>query len=212
MATTPDTTLTLYGFWHLEGETVRCSILGIDLGTAVIQANGSGTWTYGSDAGGLLTPAYLRANTNALTGVEQNATFTVVDAVGPVAVTVPVVVGIDYTTQGQLLRPDVAADIHSPLGPGLGKTRRGHMFAVLVQNAVKISFGTDFSSSSTLTPATFTTADGFTARAEDSPYTGVYWSTLKDGYGFESMLCWQVNRPYACTICSASVFLDVSER
>lgn len=203
-----DTKLTFYGLWHLEGETVRLSILGIDMGTAVVQANGSAAWNYGADAGGLVTPAYLIANTNALTGVENNLTFTVTNTT-PVSVTVPVVIGLDYTTQGQVLRPDLAADIHSPLGPGLGKTKRAHWLAALVTDAIAISFGTDFSTS--LTAARFTT-DGVTARAADSPFSGVYTDTLKDGYSFDTMLCWQVNRPYPCTISSVATFLDISER
>lgn len=207
---TADTSMTFYGFWHLEGETVRVSVLGIDMGTAVVQANGSVTVNYAADAGALVTPAYLAANTNVLTGVEQNNSFSVTGTSGTAGtVTVPVVVGIDYTTQGQVLRPDVAVDIHSPLGPGLGKTKRAHWLAAFVQDAIAISFGTDFTTS--LTAAKFTT-DGVTARAADSPFTGVYTDTLKDGYGFETMLCWQVNRPYACTVCAVATFLDFEER
>lgn len=205
-----DTTVTFYGFWHLEGETVRCSILGIDLGTAVVQANGGATFTYAADTGGILTPAYLRANTNAVAGVEQNATFTVVDAVGAVSVTVPVVIGMDYTTQGQLLRPDVSSDTKSPLGPGLGKTRRAHMYAMLVQNMVELSVGTDFTSD-TLTAARFTT-DGETALAEDVPFTGVYQDVLECTYDFNGQLSWEVDGPYPCTICSITVWLGYAER
>ena len=209
MPAVTDTQIVFYGFWHMVGETVRASIAGLDCGTAVVQTDGSVTILYGSDAGGLMTPQYLITNSNALTGVENNATFTVIVASVSSSVTVPVVIGKDYTTQGQVLRPNLAADIHSPLGPGLGKTRRAHMLAAFVQDAVHISFGTDFSTS--LTATTFTT-DGTTARAEDSPFTGVQWDLLKDGYSFEGMLCWQVNRPYACTICSVSTFLEVEER
>lgn len=206
-----DTSVTFYGFWHLTGETVRASILGLDCGTAVVQTDGSVTIAYAADAGGLLTPSYVIAQSNALTGVEQNATFTVSDNTGPHTVTVPVVIGLDYTTQGQILRPDLATDLKSPLGHGLGKTRRGHMLAAFVQDAIAIKFGTDFDTSSTLTAAAFTT-NGVTARSEDSPFTGVYWGTLKDNYSFDGMLAWQVNRPYPCTVCSVSIFLDFEER
>ena len=205
-----DTSLVIYGLWALEGETVRVSILGLDCGTAVVQANGSVTIAYAADAGGLLTPAYLRANTNALTGVEQNVTFTVVDATGPISVTVPIVVGIDYTTQGQLLRPDVSSDTKSPLGPGLGKTRRAHMYSMLMQNMVELSVGTDFTTD-TLTAATFTT-DGETALAEDVPFTGVHQDVLECTYDFNGQLSWQVDGPYPCTICSVAVWLDYAER
>lgn len=206
-----DTQIVFYGFWHLTGSTVRVSILGLDMGTYVVSATGTVTMPYASDAGGLVTPAYLVANSNALTGVEQNLTFNVTTASATVSVTVPAVIGLDYTTQGQVLRPDVASDIHSPLGPGLGKTRRGHEMAAFVQDAIAIKFGTDFTSATQIA-ARFTT-NGSALRAEDSPYTGVYWDLLNDGYGFDGMLSWQVNRPYPCTIVSVSTFLgEVAER
>ena len=207
-----DTQVSFYGLWHLEGETVRVSILGIDCGTAVVQANGSVTINYQSDAGDLVTPAYLVANSNALTNVENNLTFTVNTDAGASAVTVPVVIGIDYVTQGQLLRPDVASDIRSNFGPGLGKTRRAHWFAALVQNAVEIKFGTDLTNTEyPLTDAVFTT-DGYTQLAEDVPFTGVYQGPLEGTYNFEGQLCWQVDGPYPCTISSVAVWLDVAER
>ena len=202
-----DTSITFYGFWHLVGETVRASIAGLDCGTAVVQTDGSVLIAYGSDTGGLMTAAYLYTNTNALTGVENNQTFTVISDTSH-SVTVPVVIGLDYTTQGQVLRPNVASDIHSPLGPGLGKTRRAYRMAAFVQDAIKMSYGTDFTT--TLTATKFTT-DGFTARAEDSPFTGVQWDWIKDAYSFDGMLCWQVNRPYPCTICAVSTFVEVEE-
>lgn len=204
---TSDTSLVFYGFWHLEGETVRVSILGLDCGTAVVAADGSVTIAYAADAGGLLTPAYLIANSNSIAGVEQNLTFTVY-ADGDHTVTVPVVVGIDYTTKGQLLRPDGATDIHSPFGPGLGKTRRDHMYAALVQDAVAISFGTDFDH----LEAAFFSDDNETARAENDPFSGVVVGTLDDDYSFEGQLAWQVDGPYACTIMAVATFLDSSER
>lgn len=207
---TADTQILFYGFWHLAGSVVRVSILGLDCGTYTVSATGLVTVPYASDAGGLLTPAYLVANSNSLTGVEQNLTFSVTTASATTSVTVPVVIGLDYTTQGQVLRPDVAADIHSPLGPGLGKTRRGHMMSAFVQDAIAIKFGTDFTSA-TQVAARFTT-NGATLRAEDSPYTGVYWDLLSDGYSFDGMLSWQVNRPYPCTVVSVSTFLETAER
>jgi len=110
-----DTSITFYGFWHLVGETVRASIAGLDCGTAVVQTDGSVLIAYGSDTGGLMTAAYLYTNTNALTGVENNQTFTVISDTSH-SVTVPVVIGLDYTTQGQVLRPNVASDALRP-GP-----------------------------------------------------------------------------------------------
>jgi hypothetical protein len=209
---TPDTSLTLYGFWHLEAETVRVSILGVDMGTAVVSDEGSITIDYASDAGGLVTPAYLRANSNALTGVENNVTISITDAVGTTSVTVPIVVGFDYTTQGQLLRPDVTSDIRSNFGPGLGKTRRTFYMAALMQNVVEVKFGTDFTNTEyPLTTAVFT-SDGYTALAEDVPFSGVYESALEGTYDLNGQLCWQVDGPYPCTIAAVAAWVDHSER
>lgn len=210
-----DSYITFYGLWHLIVEEVTVTILGLDCGEYTVANDGSIQVPYAADAGGLLTPDYLILNTNVLTGVENNVTFSVYNGATTVPVTVPVVIGVNYTTQGQVLRPDLAADLRSPLGPGLGKTRRGHMLAAFVQDAIAIKWGTDFSETAplgTLTPATFRDANGVTERDEDDPFSGVYWGTLKDNYGFDSMLAWQVDGPYPCTICSVSIFLDFEER
>lgn len=207
-ATTDDTSIVFYGYWHLSGLTVAVSILGLDCGDYTVAADGSVTVPYASDAGALLTPAYILANSNSIAAVEQNCTFSIIVSGAAHTVTVPVVIGLTYTTQGQLLRPDSASDIKSALGPGLGKTRRSHMYAALVQDAVKISFGTDFSN---LEAALFS-VDGETVNAENVPFSGVVVGQLDDDYSFEGQLAWQVIRPYACTVMSVSVFLDVSER
>lgn len=203
-----DAQVTFYGFWHLEGESVAVSILGLDLGDYTVAADGSVTALYGSDDGGLLTPAYVVAHTNSVAAVENNVTFNVTVADVTTSVTVPVVIGLTYRTRGQLLRPDTVADNKSPLGPGLGKTRRVHVYAAMVQDAVSLSFGTDF----THLEAAFFSDDGETARAEDSPFSGVIIGTLDDDYGFEGQLCWELTRPYACTIMATSVWLDEAER
>jgi len=203
-----DSSITFYGYWHLEGEDVAVSILGLDCGDFTVAADGSVTVPYQSDAGGLLTIAYLIANSSSVAAVENNCTFTVYDGATFTQVTVPVVIGTTYTTDGQLLRPDTVADNKSPLGPGLGKTRRVHLYSALVQDAVAISFGTDFSH----LEAAFFSDDGETARAENSPFSGVIVGSLDDDYSFEGQLCWRVTRPYACTIMATSVWLDEAER
>lgn len=204
-----DTFITFYGLWHLEGEDVTVSILGLDCGEFTVSAEGSIEVPYGSDAGELLTPQYLIDNSNSVSSVENNMTFNVYNGTTTASVTVPVTIGLGYTSQGQILRPNLASDLRSSFGHGLGKTRRGHMLAALVQDAVAIDFGTDFSS--TLKPASFS-SDGANVNAEDEPFSGVYQGLLADDYGFDSMLCWQVDRPYACTVSSVSIFLDFEER
>lgn len=204
-----DTKLVFYGFWHLSGETVTVSILGLDCGTAVVSEEGSVTISYGADSGGLLTPAYLIANSNSVASVENNVTFNVTDSGSPTSVTVPVVIGLPYTTKGQLLRPDVQADIKSPAGSGLGKTRRLHQFAMLLQNAVELKVGTDFSD--TLMVQTFTNSPNETF-AEDAPFTGVHLGYVDCEYDFNGQLCWQVDGPYPCTVSSVTVWLGFAER
>lgn len=204
-----DTSVKFYGMWHLVGETVRVSILGMDMGTYTVATDGSVTVTYGADAGGLVTADYLVDNSSSIASVEQNTTFSVVASDGVHSVTVPVVIGVDYTTKGQLLRPDVAVDIKSTQGPGLGKTRRVHMFAVLLQDCVQLKVGSDFTN--TLDTQSFT-SDTQDTYAEDEPFSGVHVGTIDCVYDFNGQLCWQVDRPYPCTVCSISVWLDYAER
>jgi hypothetical protein len=200
-----DTEIKFYGLGHLVGETVPVTILGIDMGDYTVDANGAVTVPLGSDEQGLVTADYLLAH-DGYNGVAATQVSLIINDVQH-TVTISAVAGQNYTGQGQTLRPALANDLGTRVN-GLGKVRRSHEFAVLLNYGVKMDFGTDFSG--TMDPINLTTADGETAWPYNTQYTGVYRGVLTDEYGYDSMLCWQIDRPWPAMVCAVSAYL-VSE-
>lgn len=200
------TDLIFNGLWHLAGETVAATIAGLDCGNFAVAADGSITVPLQSDAGGLLTADYIISQDGIAPGVEQNTSIRIYDGSTHVTVTVPVTIGAPYTSRGQTLRPATEADIKSRTGAALGKVRRGSLLAALLSNTSAVGFGTDFAN---LDDAQLTTGTGDTAMPQTSMFSGVFRNqTLKDDYGFDTMVAWEISRPWPCTIAAVSVFLD----
>lgn len=122
---------------------------------------------------------------------------------------VPVAIGYAYPSQGQVLRPIAPQESGAQNGPALGKTRRGHMFSALCFASQGVSFGTTFDH---LRPAQFRDTNDETVLPLTLLYSNVHWDTLDDTYSFDSMLCWQVTRPYPATICTIGAFLHTQDR
>ena len=142
-----DTGLQFYGMWYLAGQTVSAQIAGLDCGDYVVSSASDSTYgsivvPFGSDVGGLMTAAYL-ATLPAYVG-ESAVTLTYTLNSVATTVTIPVVIGLGYTTQGQRLRPATAADIKSQIGDALGKNRRTEIAALLLSNTVGLNVGTSF--------------------------------------------------------------------
>jgi hypothetical protein len=122
--------------------------------------------------------------------------------------TVPVAIGYTYTSQGQILRALAPQEAGAQNGPALGKTRRSHMFSALLSLTQGISFGADFSNMRV----------GQLRTAGDRPYplttlySDVLQDTLEDDYSFDSMLCWQITRPYPAQVLAIEPFLHTQDR
>lgn len=204
-----DTDLTFNGFWHLAGETVTAVIAGLDCGDFTVAADGSIVVPLQSDAGGLLTADYIIAQDGVTPGAEQNMQINISNGSTHDVVTVPVVIGKTYTSQGQTLRPATEADVKSRTGAALGKIRRGSMLTALLSNAQGVCFGTDFNH---LDPAVLSSGTGDNVMPQNQMFSGVYRNqTLKDDYGFDSMICWELTRPWPCTVNAVSVFLEAQD-
>jgi hypothetical protein len=210
--------LTFYGLSTLVGRTVAAWVCGLDCGTYVVQADGSITVPYQSDPDGLFTAAYAINVSNHPPVTPSTAIETTILGWGAMAVqvniastlyTIPVALGATYTSQGQLVRPDEPAQGQN--GPGPGKTRRNHMIAAKLVNAVSggVSFGTDFTG--TLLAASLP-GNGLTNNAKNAMFSGVYWSVVEDGYSFDGQVTWQITRPYPCTVTSLSGFIEMQDR
>jgi hypothetical protein len=202
-----DVSIRFYGMWYLAGQTVSVQIAGLDCGDYVVTSDtGSILVPFGSDTGGLMTAAYL-ATLPIFVG-EQAVTFSYILADVVTPVTVPVVIGLAYTTQGQRLRAATAEDIKSQVGAALGKLRRSEIATVLLSNTIGISVGTDFSK---LEAMVLPGADGETALPATAMFTGVARINLTDDHTYDSMFCWQITRPWPCTVCATSSFLHAEE-
>jgi hypothetical protein len=117
------------------------------------------------------------------------------------------VVGLNYSSRGQILRPQEGGRN----GPMLGKTRRIDQFAVHTHRTGQIQFGTNFED---MTP-NFLTHPGDDATDDSGRrplFSGVYEGALNARYDFDSMIAWEQPRPAPGTILSIGGFLKVSDR
>ena len=198
-----NSTLTFYGLWHLNGQTVTVSCGGVDVGDFAV-ANGAVTVPIDNDVQGLFTTTYLQSISST---TAYGAAGTQV-AWGAGTLTVPAVVGFTYTSQGQILRPDTG-DARTP--PGQGKPGRVAQIAVNMAGTQGISFGTSFSK---LHPARLKTqgGNGNTLLTLLQLFTGICWQPADDDWGFDSMVCWQISRPYPGCVSSLTGFMETVER
>lgn len=98
------------------------------------------------------------------------------------------VIGLNYRSRAQLLRPDFNSGARN--GPGLGKRRRTDRFNCLFYRTGQISFGTNFADT---IPLVLSDPDTYGRRplfSGVSPIRG-----LQDTYTYDSMLCWEQARP-----------------
>lgn len=200
--------LQIWGLSHLIGKTVSAFVDGSDTGDFTVAADGSITVDISSsdhpvtaatlvasddDWGESTTPCYVQ---NGSTAVWTN---------------VGIVVGQPYVSQGQRLRPVLDADLASRIGGGIGFTIRTHHYAILFQDAVIVKVGTVLlpSPDGNMEEARFPGSDEVTLHMQPySMFSGVHDSfSIDDSYSSDSQLCWQVDRPWPCTVCAVTQFL-----
>jgi hypothetical protein len=117
------------------------------------------------------------------------------------------VIGFTYNSDGQIVRPMTPQETGARTGPALGKKRRSQKYAALLDSAMGISFGTDFSK---LYPANFKQPNGL-LYAYGQQFNGVHWDTLSDDYSFDGMLCWRISRPWPATVVALQPFIQTQD-
>lgn len=208
------TAITFYGMHQFVGQTASVTIVGLDCGNYVVASDGSVTVPYESDPDGLLTADYLISRSadppDPVYGWGELAATFCVTSSGDVLteVTLPVVVGFNFVSDGQIVRPMTSGEVKSPLGAALGKTRRNHMYGALLTSTQGISFGGDFTN---LREAEFQTPDG-AAYEMHTLFSGVWWDLCDDDYGFDGMLSWRIARPYPATVAAVSGYIMTEDR
>jgi hypothetical protein len=194
--------LTINGLWHLNGKTAQVFAGGVDCGdrgpgtigfTDFTVANGSIFVPYGDGLG----------------AGSGRGLFT-----APFAAGLPltqIVVGFTFASQGQLVRPIMPAETGARNGPALAKMRRTHRSGALLSNTLGISFGTTFTASGQLA-ARFTLADRQTNIPPLTTFSGVFEAPIFDQYSYDSMICWQVTRPWPATVVAIAGNLQTQDQ
>jgi hypothetical protein len=198
--------------WFI-GKTIAVVAFGLDLGDYVVDANGTVFVPYGSGtapvsfdytvAGAgryLFTAAYIAANL--LTTPGRNGSIAYGNGY------MPCCAGYTYTSQGQLLRPSSPETSGTRAGPAMGKKRRSHLFVGLFHNTIGVQVGTDFANK--LLPANFKD-DGDTLFPPDQMYSGTWRDTVESDYDFDSMITWQILRPYPASVVSIGAMLKTQD-
>jgi hypothetical protein len=201
------------GLNWLIGQTVAVMAFGLDLGDYTVATDGTVFVPYGSGtapasfnytvAGAghyLFTAAYIAANV--LDAAPRNGA----PAYG--GGFMPCVVGYTYTSQGQALRPSAPETAGTRAGPAMGKKRRSHLFVGLFHNTIGLQVGTDFANK--LLPANFKD-DGDTLFPPDQMYSGTWRDTVESDYDFDSMITWQILRPYPASVVSIGAMLKTQD-
>lgn len=199
-----DTYLHISGLGHLAGQQVSVQIGGIDGGDLVVDSTGSIYYVFGSDAGGITTPAYV-ASLSPYTG-EGAATVAFDAGLGTTTYTIPLVVGQSYDSRLQVLRPVIEAEVKSPVGSAIGQTRRVSGVAIALLNTIAVNLGTTFSN---LLAAFGGVED---ANADNNMFTGIYYMKIRDQYSLDGMVCAQLNRPGPLTVKAIGTYVETEER
>jgi hypothetical protein len=98
------------------------------------------------------------------------------------------VIGLNYHSRGQILRPDLNSGAQN--GPGLGKRRRTDRFNGLFYRTGRIDFGTRFDD---LILLKLGDLDSVGRRALFSGVSDI--RSLQDSYTYDSMMAWEQSRP-----------------
>ena len=121
----------------------------------------------------------------------------------------PFAVGHTFTSRGQILRPATAQEGSAQTGPILGKKRRTAYAAPLLADAQGVSMGVDFL---TMRPLDFKTNNGIgqagggvTTMPLSQTFSGVYWGPVDADSNYDNMWCWEITRPYPCTVVAVEI-------
>lgn len=174
----------LSGLWHLNGKTVAVLAGGLDLGDYAVT-NGQISVPYSSTvANGNFTTAFVSAFAGAM----------------------PVLVGFTYTSRGQILRAIAPQESGARNGPALAKLRRSDQYGALLIGTRGVSFGTSFVAGK-MVAAKFTTGQGTgQALTATGLWSGVWREPLTGSADFDSMIGWEITRPYPANVAAISGF------
>lgn len=115
---------------------------------------------------------------------------------------IPFIVGHGYCSRAQILRPATAQEGMAQSGPILGKLRRTTYAAPLLADTQGMSMGVDFLQ---MRPLAFKSPGGTVDLSPQETFSGVYWGTVDADSNYDNMWCWEVCRPYPCTVVAVEI-------
>ena len=217
---TPVSQVTTLGQWYISngvfgyiyansGEFLQTinTITGAIIGTTPITTPG-----YSLGGGQAYNSAYGMAIGFAIaTGYSGGkwGTFGNVPAPSPIeAFTIPANFGFTFTSQGQILRPATPQESQTQTGPSQGKFRRMTYAAPLLYATQGMSMGVDFLKMRSLA---LKSPGGTVPLTVQQAYSGVYWGAVDATSNYDNMWCWQVSRPYPCTVVAVECQIKTDE-
>lgn len=194
--------LTINGLWHLNGQTVQVFAGGLDCGD---RGDNATTYTDFTVENGSITVPY---GDGAVAGPGRGR-FTAAFAAGDIQI----VVGMTYTSDGQVVRPMTQADSGARNGPAFAKLSRGHRYGVSLIGVPPgaIKFGGDLTK--TMFPALFRDARNTVQTDPLVTFTGIHQDALQDDYDYENgALAWRITRPLPATIAAIGTNLATQDQ
>lgn len=197
--------ITFYGLNNLNGKKVSVFAAGMDCGDFIVEKgqvsvpvgtlDAATGWVFNEESFKILQPLVNDFTNIAVTILYANKTYTI-----------PCVIGFNYESQGQGLRPQTPADTGSKNGPGFGKKRRVARYAMQLVNAVSLRIGTNLNKTKPV-PLMKVESGGRKLNYLEM-YSGIIRDTLDNDYSYDSMLAWKITRPYPCTVTIIGGFIE----
>lgn len=208
IASSDNANITFYGLAIYNGKTVSVFAAGIDCGDYVVT---NGQVSVPLNTADAVTGATLSLqNIQILQPMAAKFSNLSVNVIFPTAVyQIPCVIGFNYESQGQICRPQLPQETGAKNGPGFGKKRRSARYALQLVNSIGVRVGTDFNN---MKPAPLTKVDagGKNLKYLDM-FSGIIRETLENDYSYDSMLAWNINRPYPTTVIVIGGFIQTAD-
>lgn len=208
------------GYWRSLNTSTGALTATAFTGGGVIDTGGAGQWdwvdkraiiaptTTAGLTGSIARLGTYATNNNSWTGVWS---YLALGTPAHYSFSLPATIGVNYTSKGQLLKPDFGYESGARNGPGFGKIRRHHWYGATMVRSQTFQIGTDPAGTLYDVPML-----DYTTNQVSSPspalYSGTVSQTLQDGYSFDNSIYWQVSRPTPLTISAMGGFLETQDK
>lgn len=113
------------------------------------------------------------------------------------------VVGLNYASQAQLLRPENG----TKAGPDLAKTRRIDQVGMIMHRTGPFRLGTDFVTMDSHTPS-----EELLETGQRPLFTGIFHDSVADDYGYDGQIAWKMDRPGPGSFLAVGGFRNTQDR